>query len=206
MSSLDIAAITGKNHADVMRNIRATLEQAEIGLSKFASSYRNAQNKEQPCYHLPRRECDLVISGYSVKYRLAIIDRWHQLESKEQSFLGAVADCQREAIEARSLIEQGEARMDAVIAKRDELINMLLVAVPSKTTGRRVITDDIRPMLELIEWPCRWMDAANQLTEHEHGPKTIGAAKTLLGRAIKNRVITLAEKGFYNLTHQSLQS
>ena len=44
------------------------------------------------------------------------------------------------------------------------------------------------------------MDAANQLTEHEHGPKTIEAAKAFLRRAIKNRVITLAEKGFYNLT------
>jgi len=85
ISSLDIAAITGKNHADVMRDIRSTLEQAEIGLSKFASSYRNAQNKDQPCYLLPRRECDLVISGYSVKYRLAIIDRWQELEAK-QSF------------------------------------------------------------------------------------------------------------------------
>jgi len=39
-----------------MRDIRATLEQADIGLSKFGSSYINAQNKEQPCYHLPRRE------------------------------------------------------------------------------------------------------------------------------------------------------
>lgn len=85
MSSLEIAAITGKNHTHVMRDIRETLEQAEIGLTKFGSSYLNSQNKEQPCYHLPRRECDLVISGYSVKYRLAIIDRWHELESK-QSF------------------------------------------------------------------------------------------------------------------------
>ena len=71
---------------------------------------------------------------------------------------------------------------------------------PAKKSGRGVVTDDILPMLQLIEWPCRWMDAANQLSEHELGPKTIGAAKTLLGRAIKNRVITLAEKGFYNLT------
>lgn len=83
MSSLVIAEITGKNHADVMRDVRSVLDQAEIGHSKFASSYRNSQNKEQPCFLLPRRECDLVISGYSVKYRLAIIDRWQELESKQ---------------------------------------------------------------------------------------------------------------------------
>lgn len=85
MSSLDIAAITEKEHAHVMRDIRNVLDEAGIGLSKFGSSYRNAQNKEQPCYQLPRRECDLVISGYSVTYRLAIIDRWRELENK-QSF------------------------------------------------------------------------------------------------------------------------
>lgn len=83
MSSLAIAEITGKNHADVMRDIRTVLEQAEIGLSKFAGSYFNSQNKAQPCYFLPRFECDLVVSGYSVKYRAAIIKRWHELEAKE---------------------------------------------------------------------------------------------------------------------------
>ena len=85
MSSLEIARITGKPHNDVLKDIRRILEEAQIGLGQFSQSYRNAQNKEQPCYLLPRRECDLVVSGYSVKYRLAIIDRWHELESK-QSF------------------------------------------------------------------------------------------------------------------------
>jgi phage antirepressor YoqD-like protein len=81
MSSLEIAEITLKDHGHVMRDIRAVLDEAGIGHSKFGSSYINAQNKEQPCFNLPRRECDLVVSGYSVKYRLAIIDRWHQLEA-----------------------------------------------------------------------------------------------------------------------------
>jgi anti-repressor protein len=80
MSSLEIAKLTGKNHADVLRDIRETLGQAEISLSKFAAVYLNSRNQEQPCFLLPRRECDLVISGYSVKYRLAIIDRWQELE------------------------------------------------------------------------------------------------------------------------------
>lgn len=83
MSSLTIAEITGKNHADVMRDIRNTLEQAEIVESKFAGNYLASNGKKNPCYNLPRRECDLVISGYSVKYRLAIIDRWQELEAKQ---------------------------------------------------------------------------------------------------------------------------
>lgn len=82
---LQIAEITGKNHADVTRDIRNILKQAEIGASRFADTYSDGQTKLHGCCNLPRRECDLVTSGYSVKYRLAIIDRCQELEAK-QSF------------------------------------------------------------------------------------------------------------------------
>jgi phage regulator Rha-like protein len=80
MSSLEIAKLTEKQHFNVLIDIRKVLEEVGIGALKFQGSYLSEQNKELPCYNLPRRECDLVISGYSAKYRLAIIDRWHELE------------------------------------------------------------------------------------------------------------------------------
>jgi len=83
MSSLQIAEITGKDHSNVMRDIRETLEQAEVSALKFEGCYKGGNGKDLPCYHLPRRECMLVISGYSAKYRLAIIDRLDELESKQ---------------------------------------------------------------------------------------------------------------------------
>ena len=66
-----------------MRDIRLILGRAGIGELKFELPYLDAQNKERPCYQLPRRECDLVMTGYSEKYRLAGIDRWYELEAKE---------------------------------------------------------------------------------------------------------------------------
>jgi phage regulator Rha-like protein len=83
MSSLEIAKLTEKNHADVLRDIRKIFDEAEIDQSKYASIFLDSYNREQPCFNLPRRECDLIVSGYSVKYRLAIIDRWHELEANE---------------------------------------------------------------------------------------------------------------------------
>ena len=80
MSSLEIAKLTGKEHNHVLRDIRTILEEAEIDVSKFGSSYVSEQNKALPCYNLTREVCDLVVSGYSVKYRYAIIKRWHELE------------------------------------------------------------------------------------------------------------------------------
>ena len=48
MSSREIAQLTGKNHADFLRDIRSVLAEAEIGESKFAGSYFSEQNKELP--------------------------------------------------------------------------------------------------------------------------------------------------------------
>lgn len=83
MCSTDIAKLTEKRHADVMRDIRNIFEQAGIGERKFAFTYTDSQGKEHPCYYLPRYECDLVVSGYSVPYRAAIIKRWHELEAEK---------------------------------------------------------------------------------------------------------------------------
>lgn len=59
--------------------------------------------------------------------------------------------------------------------------------------------EDIRASLNLITWPCRWLDAVRKLREHPLGPKSDTAAKSLLGRAIKSRDIILIEQGMYKL-------
>lgn len=84
MSSREIAELTGKQHAHVMRDIRLMLTElhGEEGLSKFGSSYLNAQNKPQPEFLLPKRESLILVSGYDVNMRAAIIDRWQVLEDR----------------------------------------------------------------------------------------------------------------------------
>lgn len=82
MSTREIADLTGKKHAHVMRDVRVTLGEllGEEGLSNFGSSYLNAQNKAQPEFQLPKRECLILVSGYDVHLRARIIDRWQELE------------------------------------------------------------------------------------------------------------------------------
>lgn len=86
MDSREIADYTGKAHSDVCRDIRKMLEGLEVGESNFASSYISEQNKAVTCYKLPKRECLILVSGYSVQLRAKIIDRWAELESGMPNF------------------------------------------------------------------------------------------------------------------------
>lgn len=84
MSSLEIAKLTGKRHSDILRDIRDFLEEIGEGTERnFASSYIDATGRELPCYELPKRECLGLASKYDAKLRMAIIDRWAELEHKE---------------------------------------------------------------------------------------------------------------------------
>ena len=81
MSSLEIAELTGKRHADVMRDIRTMLRDLGQGLSNFAQAYRHPQNgQEFPCFNLPRDLTFTLVTGYSIPLRKKVIDRWMELE------------------------------------------------------------------------------------------------------------------------------
>lgn len=83
MSSQEVAERTGKRHADVMRDIRSMLFQLGATERSFASSYRDSTGRSLPCFNLPKRERLILVSGYSVELRAAIIDRWQELEAQQ---------------------------------------------------------------------------------------------------------------------------
>jgi len=164
ISSLEIAQITGKEHAHVMRDIRVTLEEAGIGESKFGSTYTDSQNKQRPCYLLPRRECDLVVSGYSVKYRLAIIDRWHQLEQQAalaafdipQTYSAALrlcADQQDQLVEKdkQLAIAAPKVAFHDAVTESDDVCQLAVAAQVAKLPfGRNTLFQRLRQMGVLI--------------------------------------------------------
>ncbi|WP_343774430.1 phage regulatory protein/antirepressor Ant, partial [Brevundimonas nasdae] len=84
MSSVVIADLTGKRHDHVIRDIKTMLDGLNISAPTFGGTYRDSQNKDRPCFNLPRRECLILVSGYSVELRAKIIDRWEELERSAQ--------------------------------------------------------------------------------------------------------------------------
>lgn len=129
MSSLEIAELTGKLHKNVLRDIENVLNEVGIGALKYEASYLSSQNKQLRCYNLPRRECDLVVSGYVAKYRLAIIDRWQELENKNSFMPAAVPMLTLEESLELNLKQAKETRL-----LKDRIENL-------KIAGLQVVTE-----------------------------------------------------------------
>lgn len=87
MSSLEIAELTGKQHSNMMRDIRNILEQLDERhkfnfelMFKITKLGNNAERKD-PYYRLTKKDCLLLASGYDANLRAKIINRWEDLET-----------------------------------------------------------------------------------------------------------------------------
>jgi phage antirepressor YoqD-like protein len=85
MSSREIAELTGKQHSHVFRDIRKMLDELEIEHQEYIHIWTHPQNKQSyEEYVLGRKPTDCLLTGYSAKARMKVIDRWHELESRSQ--------------------------------------------------------------------------------------------------------------------------
>ncbi len=85
MSSLEIAELTGKEHRNVMADIRNMLESLGLTTADFSAvvPFASGQGaiRTREIYNLPKDLTITLVSGYSVKMRYAIITRWGELEA-----------------------------------------------------------------------------------------------------------------------------
>ena len=63
MSSLEIAKLTGKEHFNVLVDIRKLL--SSTGFVATESTYTSSQNKTQPCYIMDAANAQILINTYS---------------------------------------------------------------------------------------------------------------------------------------------
>jgi Rha family phage regulatory protein len=86
-TSLIVADVFRKNHADVLRDIRKMECSEEFRLSNFAeSTYVNSQNKEMPMYYMNQKGFTLLAMGYTgkeaMKFKEAYINEFERMEEE----------------------------------------------------------------------------------------------------------------------------
>ena len=84
MDSRDVAKLTGKLHKNVLKDIEKILPKV-IGSNLSRLEYKDSRGRMQPYYQLPYRELLVLLTGYSVELRTAVIDRWAYLEKHYQT-------------------------------------------------------------------------------------------------------------------------
>lgn len=88
MSSKEIAELTNKEHKNVLADIRKLLTELNLATANFSAiatvSTGNSGSKQIEVFNLPKRECLILVSGYSIGLRAKIIDRWQELENQTQ--------------------------------------------------------------------------------------------------------------------------
>lgn len=87
--STEVAEMVEVEHSKLLRSIRTYCEylgQANIGQSDFfiESTYLNSQNKEQPCYQITKKGCEMIANKLTgqkgVVFTAKYIDRFHQMQ------------------------------------------------------------------------------------------------------------------------------
>lgn len=83
MSSREIAALTGKEHKNVLRDIRAMLDALTDDGSDLSHVLEEKDGRGYTsCIHLDRELTDTLLTGYSVPLRRRVIARWRELEGQ----------------------------------------------------------------------------------------------------------------------------
>lgn len=125
MSSREIADLTGKRHDNVMADIRKML--VEIQSPEKLGDYIDTKNRIQQMLLLNKEECLCLISGYSIKLRMAIIKRWQELESQKSLIPQTLPEALRLAADLAEQKQIAEQKL-AIAAPKAEFVDRYVQA------------------------------------------------------------------------------
>ena len=176
MSSLEIAELTGKDHAKVLIDIRKMFDELGILTSDF-STVRKVRGKEYDVFNLPKRETIILVSGYSVAMRAAIVDRWQELEAKELLEDERKASRQQARLEAPLMtkaLQDARARLGKespphVFSNDYDMIYRIVLGLPAKKYKAEQGIDDktnLRDVLTLEQ--IKAIEALQRLNQSMH--------------------------------------
>ena len=128
MTSIEIADLTDKRHNNVLRDIRNMLDELGIDAPNFEHIYLDAYKREQTMFKLNRKLTDCLLTGYSAKARMMVIERWHELENIKPmtqmemiaSMSSGMVEIERQQLEQASLLSETTLRIDNELAELKE--------------------------------------------------------------------------------------
>ena len=129
MTSVEIAKLTGKDHKNVLRDIRLMLEELEIDPLRFEQIEKFANNRERTVFALPQDECLTLVTGYDTKLRIAVVKRWRELEAAQRAPAPAPVSFSQRVLNDFDLftddLDQAHAQMFCMAKETQKLVAAL---------------------------------------------------------------------------------
>ena len=88
MTSREIAELTGKRHADVLRDTRNMLEVLKKDAGVFAGIYKDAYGRDKACFNLPKLEALTLLAKYKPEIVSVVAEKLDTLDQ----ILNAIRD------------------------------------------------------------------------------------------------------------------
>ena len=136
MTSLQIAEITGKPHADVMKAIRK-MEPAwsKINEGNFSLvDYQDKKGETRPCYSLNKEECLYIATKFNDEARAKLIKRWKELEEQHQK--PSVPQNYLEAL--KSLVKAEEEKQQLALENKKQQEQIVTISKTNMELGNKI--------------------------------------------------------------------
>jgi len=203
LTSLEVAEMVGREHNNVMKDIRRIIEQ--LGEVKsyqsyfIESTYTNSQNREMPSFLLTKKGCELYSTRMTgekgTQFAVAYIERFNEMENHiKQESTPQVSQAELIAMIAQQGVEQ-EQRLIAVEKKQEDIAeiitlntqewrrkaNKIINAIAKKRGGFEAYSDVRNESYELLEEraKCR---LSIRLTNRKSEMALNGASKSKLDK------------------------
>lgn len=155
MTCVEIAELTGKDHANVMRDVRSLLESLSMAsdLKPCAKSttYTGKDGRQYPTYELDKDTCLTLVLGYDPIARMRVVKRWQELERKELVNQPAIPQTLPEALRFAADMAEQRDRLAIANAANEEALKEAAPKVKALeliTAGEKSIT--IRESAKLL--------------------------------------------------------
>lgn len=103
ISSVEVAKMVGRTHNEVLKDLRKIICHLGLGENPQSyestdthgffteSTYRNSQNKEQPCFLLSKKGCELystrMTGAKGTQFAVAYIERFNKMEEHIKTYM-----------------------------------------------------------------------------------------------------------------------
>ena len=134
MTSREIAELTGKDHSNVMRDVRSMVDaistDSDLNPCAKSTTYTGKDGRQYPQYELDKDTCLTLLLGYDAAARMKVVKRWQELEAVAQTPF-AIPQTMAEAL--RLAADEMERRVQAE--------NSLALAAPKAAAFELVAAD-----------------------------------------------------------------